>query len=365
MLIGELRVCVELTLSIRDYNADSLGGFLSQHRRLVVLGGAGYIGSIFCAQALTAGYEVIVYDNFSTGNTWAIPKRAILVEGDIRDLSAMKSVMVGADAVVHFAAKSEVAESVIHPELYFDNNVGGTEIVLKAMGFAGVRTLIFSSTAAVYGAPSCPDKQLLDESFSCDPINPYGLSKLRAENLIQEWAQSDGNTAIIFRYFNAAGACLRSLLGELHDPETHLIPNVIKAALTDGLRQVHIFGDNYDTPDGTCVRDYIHVTDIAIAHLKGLQKKWMNQSGSIVYNLGNACGISVMQVVHEVEKVAQKRVKYVISDRRQGDPEMLVASSEKIRRDLGWVPEQSDLNRIIETAYRWHKFYDAKYPREN
>ena len=304
-----------------------------------------------------SGYQVTVLDNLSTGHLAAV-KWGNFVEADIRDADALDKVFSTKtiNAVMHFSAKSLVGESVKHPEIYFDNNLAGSQCLLDAMGRHGVGKFIFSSTAAVYGMP---EFSVISEDHPTKPINPYGETKLAVEKLLGEYAKPSAarNTAInsvALRYFNAAGADLSAEIGEAHDPETHLIPNVLKSALSNGDNRLKVFGTDYPTPDGTCVRDYIHVSDLAQAHLLAL-KYLETASGFNVFNLGNGSGFSVKEVLQSCEAITGGAIKHDIEARREGDPPVLVADSSKAKNLLDWQPQYPDLNSIISSAWQWHK----------
>jgi UDP-glucose 4-epimerase len=308
--------------------------------KLLVTGGAGYIGSVVAAQLLEAAHDVVVLDDLSTGHRDAVPEGATFVEGRIQQAG---DVLDGSfDGVLHFAAKSLVAESVAKPELYWDNNVVGTLALIAAIRSAGVPRLVFSSTAATYGEPrSTP----IREDDPAVPINPYGQSKLAVDMAIAGEAAAHGLAAVSLRYFNVGGAYAG--LGERHDPESHLIPNVL--AVPAGRRDaVDVFGTDYSTRDGTCVRDYLHVADLAGAHLLALDGA---QAGTHrIYNLGTGTGYTVREVVEACRTVTGHPVPAVERDRRPGDPPELVASSERIRADLGWQPERA-LEEIVSDAW--------------
>ena len=314
--------------------------------RALVVGGAGYIGSVVARHLLDAGHQVTVADNLSKGHEWAVPDHADLRVVDVLDAGALSSVVAdGFDAVLHFAALSLVGESVEEPVRYFRTNVGGTLNLLDAMRAAGVRRLVFSSTAAVYGEP---DTVPIPETAPTIPTNPYGASKLAVDQAIRFEAQASGLGAVSLRYFNVAGAS--GAQGELHDPETHLIPNVLRVAL--GEREaVQIFGTDYPTRDGTAVRDYIHVDDLATAHLLALDA--ITGPGHRVFNLGNGTGFSVREVVDAARLVTGCQIPAVESPRRAGDPAVLVASSDLIRRELGWRPAKPAIEAIVDDAWRW------------
>lgn len=312
--------------------------------KLVVTGGAGYIGSVVAAQLLQAGHDVVVLDDLSTGHRDAVPDGAQLVRGRVHEAAEVLDGSV--DGVVHFAARSLVAESVQRPELYWENNVVGTLRLLSAMRSAGIPRLVFSSTAAVYGAPrSIP----IREQDPAVPINPYGQTKLAVDMAIAGEAQAGGLAAVSLRYFNVGGAFGR--LGERHDPETHLIPNVLLVP-AGGREAVSVFGTDYETRDGTCVRDYLHVLDLGRAHLLALEAARPGQHD--IYNLGSGTGYTVREVVEACRRVTGHPVPTTDEGRRAGDPPELVASSELIRDDLGWTPEL-DLDRIVADAWEFSR----------
>ncbi|MGW6294248.1 UDP-glucose 4-epimerase GalE [Streptomyces sp. NPDC055058] len=309
--------------------------------KYLVTGGAGYVGSVVAAHLLTAGHEVVVLDDLSTGFRAAVPAGAGFVEGDIRD--AAKWLDASYDAVLHFAAFSQVGESVTRPEKYWDNNVGGTMALLGAMREAGVRRLVFSSTAATYGEP---DRVPITESAPTRPTNPYGASKLAVDHMIAGEAAAHGLGAVSLRYFNVAGA--HGTHGERHQPETHLIPLVLQVA--QGRRpSVSVYGDDYPTPDGTCVRDYIHVADLAEAHLLALDATTPGEH--LVCNLGNGNGFSVREVIESARRVTGHPIPETAAPRRPGDPAVLVASADTARARLGWTPTRTDLDAIVADAW--------------
>lgn len=331
--------------------------------RVLVTGGAGYIGSHAVKGLATAGYDVCVYDDLSAGHKQAVsriarayPDRKIsFVEGTILDrarvLQALKD--SGATAVLHFAARLSVGESVREPAKYYETNVIGTLTLVAAMTDAGISRLVFSSTAATFGEPQVTP---IDEDHPQRPINPYGESKLVVERALKNLDAASGFQHVVFRYFNAAGADPDGLLGEDHEPEEHLIPRAIHAAET-GV-PLTIFGDDYPTPDGTCVRDFIHVTDLADAHVAGL--KALEAGGaSTSYNLGMGDGVSVREVVSSVSRVLGRDVPHVFGPRRAGDPSKLVASNARARQVLGWTPRFGELDTIVATAWAWHQ----KHPK--
>ncbi|MFD9865134.1 UDP-glucose 4-epimerase GalE [Streptomyces alboflavus] len=313
--------------------------------KYLVTGGAGYVGSVVAQHLIEAGHEVTVLDNLSTGFRQGVPAGAAFIEGDIRDAAKWLHTEGEApyDAVLHFAAFSQVGESVIKPEKYWDNNVGGTMALLAAMREAGVRKLVFSSTAATYGEPvSTP----ITETDPTAPTSPYGASKLAVDHMITGEAAAHGLGAVSLRYFNVAGAY--GSCGERHDPESHLIPLVLQVA--QGRREaISVFGDDYPTPDGTCVRDYIHVADLADAHLLALDAATPGEH--LICNLGNGNGFSVREVIETVRKVTGHPIPEVVAPRRGGDPAVLVASAATARERLGWNPSRADLAGIVADAW--------------
>lgn len=325
---------------------------------VLVCGGAGYIGSHTVYELIERGHSVVVVDSLIKGHKAAIHNEAKFYLGDIRDEEFMDRVFREnqIDAVIDFAAFSLVGESVNEPFKYYENNVYGTLKLLEAMERANVKKIVFSSTAATYGEP---ENDIIVESDNTNPTNPYGETKLTVEKMLK-WADNAyGIKFVALRYFNAAGAHISGKIGEDHNPETHLIPIILQTAL--GQREkMFIFGDDYDTPDGTCVRDYIHVTDLADAHIKALEKLFKtNKSG--IYNLGNGKGFSVKEVIEKAKKVTGKDFKVEIEARRSGDPSTLIASSEKAIKELGWQPKFNTLDKIIETAWNWHKDHKNGY----
>lgn len=325
---------------------------------VLVCGGAGYIGSHTVYELIERGHSVVVVDSLIKGHKAAVHNDAKFYLGDIRDEDFMDRVFKenNIDAVIDFAAFSLVGESVNEPFKYYENNVYGTLKLLEAMERAGVKKIVFSSTAATYGEP---ENDIIVESDKTIPTNPYGETKLTVEKILK-WADNAyGIKFVALRYFNAAGAHISGKIGEDHSPETHLIPIILQTAL--GQREkMFIFGDDYDTPDGTCVRDYIHVTDLADAHIKALEKLFKtNESG--IYNLGNGKGFSVKEVIEKAKKVTGKDFKVEIEARRNGDPSTLIASSEKAIKELGWKPKFNTLDKIIETAWNWHKDHKNGY----
>lgn len=327
--------------------------------RILILGGAGYIGSFVSLLLQQRGHEVVVLDNLSTGHRQAVPQNASFVNGDLSDVSSLEPLFrtYAFHAVMHFSAKSLVGESVEDPLSYYRNNVACTLNLLWAMKEAGVHLFIFSSSAAVFGMPeSIP----IHETHPCLPINPYGHSKAMVEQILKDVSLANEMRFISLRYFNAAGAALDASLGEDHCPETHLIPRVIRAALNQGEGPVRIFGTDYPTADGTCIRDYIHVLDLAAAHILALEYLKDGRE-SCCFNLGNGQGFSVREVIRTVEEVIGAPVPIVEASRRPGDPPVLVASSERIRQVLGWRPQYASLHQIVETAWRWHASHPEGY----
>lgn len=318
--------------------------------QVLVCGGAGYIGSHMVKMLLEQGHSPVVFDNLSTGHAEAVPED-LLVRGDLMDMSSLRRVFAEHhfDAVIHFAAKSIVSESVSNPSLYYTNNVTGTVNLLEAMLEEGVNRFVFSSTAAVYGNPQT---SRITEDHPLNTLNPYGRSKLIVEAILEDFAKAYGLRSVCLRYFNAAGADPSGELGESHDPESHLIPNVLRAALGAG-NGLHLFGDDYDTPDGTCVRDYIHINDLCDAHLRALG--FMKETaGAHIFNLGNGQGFSVKHIVDVASEITNCDIPFTMAPRRPGDAAILVADSTKARSVLGWNPEYTDVKDIIKTAWSWH-----------
>ncbi len=316
--------------------------------RLLVTGGAGYIGSVVASLLTGAGHEVFVLDDLSTGHADAVPAAAEFVRGTVRD-DARAVLADGADAVLHFAAKSLVAESVASPSLYWQHNLGGTLALLEAMRVTGTPRIVFSSTAAVYGEP---ERVPIEETAPTRPTNPYGASKLAVDTALAEHARMHGIGAVSLRYFNVAGAHPGpdgGWLGERHDPETHLIPNVLAIALTDDPGAfVSIYGDDYATPDGTCIRDYIHVADLARAHLLALDACTPGQHR--IYNLGSGTGFSNLEVLQACREVTGHEIPARVAARRPGDPAVLIASSGRIHAERGWRPE-AGLHAMVADAW--------------
>ena len=318
---------------------------------ILLCGGAGYIGSHMLKWLALRGYRVTVLDNLSTCHREAV-QWGELVEADLLDPASLERVFAGRrfDAVMHFCARSLVGESVAQPYDYYANNVSGTLNLLQAMQRHGVAKLVCSSTAAVFGNPV---SARIDEVHPKAPINPYGASKLMVERMLQDAASAYGLRSVALRYFNAAGASPEGDIGESHQPETHLIPNALRAALGTG-PALKLFGDDYPTPDGTCVRDYVHVDDLAQAHERALAYMQAHE-GAHAFNLGNGQGFSVREVIEAASRVAGRAVPFEVAPRRDGDPATLVASSERARAELGWSPAHASLDEIIGTAWRWHQ----------
>lgn len=324
---------------------------------VLVTGGAGYIGSHAVKGLAARGERVIVYDNFEAGHRAAVPSASEVVQGDIQDTARLREAITAhrVDAVMHFAAWLSVGDSVKDPIGYYRNNVGGALSVLDAMVQTGVRLFVFSSTAAVFGNPL---ETPITETHPTQPINAYGETKLAIERALPHYVRAYGLRTVSLRYFNAAGADPDGVLGEDHSPEVHVIPRAIDAALGRG--SFAIFGDDYPTADGTCLRDYIHVTDLAAAHMLALDAL-RGGAESAVYNLGNGRPTSVLDVVNAVERVTGRKVPCEMGPRRPGDPAILYASSDRIKRELGWRPEYEDIDVIVETAWRWRVAHPHGY----
>ncbi|MCR6109357.1 UDP-glucose 4-epimerase GalE [Bacillus sp. A301a_S52] len=325
---------------------------------VLVCGGAGYIGSHAVAELIAAGEDVVVIDNLQTGHAGAVLQEAMFYEGDLRDESLLDTVFTQhtINSVLHFAADSLVGVSMERPLDYYDNNVGGALTLVKKMHQYNVKHIVFSSTAATYGeVETVPIK----EDQPTKPTNPYGETKLTIEKMLAWCSEAHGMTYVALRYFNVAGAHPAQDIGEDHKPETHLIPIIMQVAL--GQREkIKVFGDDYPTDDGTCIRDYIHVNDLIQAHLLALTYL-RNGGSSNTFNLGNGQGFSVKEVIDMVEKVTGQDISREIAPRRSGDPAILVASSEKARSVLDWTPQYADLETIIETAWKWHQRHPEGY----
>jgi UDP-glucose 4-epimerase len=322
--------------------------------RFLVTGEAGYTGSVVTVQLLEEGHEVMVLDNLSKGHRRAVPEGASFVRGDLLDAQRLARVLAtGFDGVLHFAALSLVGESVRHPERYYRTNVMGTLNLLEGMLLAGIPRLVFSSTAAVYGEP---EEVPIPETAPTLPTNPYGGSKLAVDNLIGFYAAAHGLQAASLRYFNVAGASGR--FGEDHQPETHLIPLVLEVA-AERRTSVEIYGTDYPTPDGTAIRDYIHVEDLAQAHLVALEAAKPKEHR--IYNLGNGTGFSVREVLRCAQEVTGRRIKTIDAPRRAGDPAVLVATSRKIQEELGWAPKKPDLQAMVSDVWEWIQAHPLGY----
>ena len=325
---------------------------MTNSRKVVlVTGGAGYIGSHACKALSEQGHVPVVYDNLGTGHEWAV-RWGPLEVGDLRDRARLDGVLeaYSPDAVMHFAAHAHVGESVRDPGKYYDNNVAGSLTLLEAMRDHGLGRLVFSSTCATYGIP---DRVPITEDTRQDPINPYGASKQMVERMLQDFGAAHGVGSVALRYFNAAGADPDADIGEDHDPETHLIPLALDAAA--GRRpDITVFGTDYDTPDGTCIRDYIHVSDLAEAHIRALDVP-LQKGEPIAFNLGVGRGHSVREVIETVHRITGRAVPVVDGPRRPGDPAWLVCNAEKAAQVLGWQPCHTDLPIMVETAWTWHR----------
>lgn len=323
---------------------------------VLVVGGAGYIGSHAVRKLTDAGHHVLVYDNLSRGHREAVPD-GLLIEGELTDTATLTRVLTehGIEAVMHFAAFALVNESVNDPALYYQNNVVATLSLLEAMRLADVKKFVFSSTTATYGEP---DQVPISEDTPQRPINPYGFTKLVIEQALADYAEAYGMGYAALRYFNAAGAHPDGTIGEDHEPETHLIPIVLQVAL--GQRDsITIFGNDYQTSDGTCVRDYVHVNDLADAHLKALDK--IRPSTGICLNLGTGRGTSVREIIDACREVTGHAIPEKIGQRREGDPSELVADTSRAQDQLGWMPKYVDVRSIVETAWRWHQLHPNGY----
>jgi len=320
-------------------------------KNVLVTGGAGYIGSHTCKILDKNGYNPIVYDNLSRGNKWAV-KWGNLVVGDIINYRKLSRAFnkYNPIGVIHFAAYAYVGESIDHPKRYYRNNVKGTINLLEAMIDNNIDNIIFSSTCATYGEPN---NIPISEGHPQNPINPYGKSKYMIEKIMNDYSEYYDFNHVSLRYFNAAGADTDTEIGEAHDPETHLIPLVIKAA--NGEKEnIEIYGTDYDTKDGTCVRDYIHVNDLGRAHLMSMEHL-IEGGGSEIFNIGNGEGYSVKEIINAVEKVSNQKINRIESDRRKGDPAVLIADNSKIKGQLNWSPKIKDIESIIETVWKWQK----------
>ena len=327
---------------------------------ILVLGGAGYIGSHTVYELIDGGMEVVIVDNLETGYPEAVHPKAKFYKGDIRSRSFIDSVFEqeNIEAVIHFAANSLVGESMVNPLKYYDNNLCGTKVLLESMVAHGIDKIVFSSTAATYGEPeSIP----ILESDSNKPTNTYGETKLAMEKMFYWTSKAHGLRYVSLRYFNACGAHMSGEIGEAYNPETHLIPLILKVP-NNQRENITIFGDDYDTKDGTCVRDYIHVTDLAQAHILAV-KYLMNGGESNIFNLGNGVGFTVKEVIEVARKVTGHPIPAVVAERRAGDPAKLIASSAKAIEVLGWKPQYADLETIIASAWKWHSTHPNGYKK--
>lgn len=318
--------------------------------KILVTGGAGYIGSQICKLLSQKGFEPITYDNLSRGFIENV-RWGPLIQGDIRDSAKLTELMKleKPKAVIHLAALAYVGESVENPLAYYENNVTGSLSLLQAMKNSGLNKLVFSSSCATYGVA---EKIPIDENCYQKPINPYGMSKWMVEQILKDFSAQANFQSCSLRYFNAAGSDLEGDLGERHDPEPHIIPNALMAALGK-IPELKIFGNDYPTKDGTCVRDFIHVVDLSEAHILVLDKLLKNESVDSSYNLGLSQGFSLLEIINMTEKITGKKVPYSFEKRRPGDPPELVASSEKFKKDFSWEPKHSQLENIIKSAYQW------------
>lgn len=327
--------------------------------KILVLGGAGYIGSHTVYRLIEQGHKVVVFDNFETGYYEAIHSDAEVYEGDLRNRADIDNVFdeeSDIDAVIHFAANSLVGESMVKPLKYYDNNICGTKVLLESMVAHNINRIVFSSTAATYGEPIHTP---ILENDPTNPTNCYGETKRAMERMFYWTEQAHGMKYVSLRYFNACGAHISGKIGEAHNPESHLIPIILQTA--NGTRDhISVFGTDYDTPDGTCIRDYIHVTDLAQAHILAVEYL-INGGESDIFNLGNGVGFSVKEVIETAKKVTGKEIKVVEENRRAGDPAVLIASSEKAKKVLGWNPQYNELSTIIETAWKWHSTHPNGY----
>ena len=320
--------------------------------KILVVGGAGYIGSVCAELLLNEGHTVTIFDNLSEGHRRAVDPRADFIEGDLASLDGIQVALTAfrPEAVMHFAASALVPESMTNPSKYFRNNITNGLNLLDAMIATGVKQFVFSSTCAIFGPP---ERVPIDETLPMRPINPYGESKLAFEKILRWYGEIHGLRFVSLRYFNAAGASEK--FGEEHRVETHLIPNVLKVALGQN-PHVEIYGTDYDTPDGTCIRDYIHILDLARAHILALQSP-----ASAFYNLGTGGGTSVREVIESCRKITGHKIPVVEKTRRPGDPARLIAASEKVQRELGWRPQFQSIDAIIESAWKWHQKFPNGY----
>ena len=325
---------------------------------VLILGGAGYIGSHTVYEFLDRNLDVVVADNLQSGHIEALHPDAKFYQGDIRDKDFLDNLFKkeNIDSIIHFAANSLVGESMQDPLKYYDNNLYGTMVLLKSMVENNVKKIVFSSTAATYGEP---ENIPILETDKTNPTNTYGETKLSMEKMFKWVSLAHGVNFVSLRYFNACGAHKSGKIGEDHSPETHLIPIVLQVA-NKKRQSVNIFGNDYQTPDGTCIRDYIHVSDLAVAHYLALE--YLNKGGkSDIFNLGNGVGFSVKEVIDASREVTGDKIPAIVSKRREGDPKTLIASSDKVRNILGWQPKYTDLKEIIQTAWMWHKNHPEGY----
>ncbi|WP_405727015.1 UDP-glucose 4-epimerase GalE [Anaerotignum sp.] len=331
--------------------------------KVLVLGGAGYIGSHTVYELIENGAEVVIIDNLETGFAEAVHPEATFYQGDLRDRNFLDTVLgkeKDIDAVIHFAANSQVGESMTNPLKYYDNNICGTKTLLEALVAHGIDKIVFSSTAATYGEP---ERIPIQEGDKTEPTNAYGETKLSMEKMFKWVEKAHGMRYVSLRYFNACGAHKSGEIGEAHNPETHLIPLILQVPL--GKREhIAVFGTDYPTKDGTCIRDYIHVTDLAAAHILAV-KYLMAGNKSDIFNLGNGVGFTVREVIEMAEKVTGESIKVVETERRAGDPAVLIASSDKAKTILGWNPKHDSLSEIIKSAWKWHKNHPYGYKNEN
>ncbi|MEK4150830.1 UDP-glucose 4-epimerase GalE [Carnobacterium sp. FSL E2-0243] len=329
---------------------------------VLVLGGAGYIGSHAVDQLITKGYDVAVVDNLKTGHKESLPDKARFYQGDIRDKAFMEDVFTkeNIEGVIHFAASSLVGESMEIPLDYFNNNVYGTQVVLEVMEKYNVKSIIFSSSAATYGEPKVIP---IEETAATNPESTYGETKLMMEKMLKWCDKAYGMRFVALRYFNVAGAKLDGTIGEDHNPESHLLPIILQTAL--GQREKFtIYGEDYETPDGTCIRDYVHVVDLIDAHILALEYLQAGNSSN-TFNLGSSTGFSVKQMLEAAREVTGKEIPATVVSRRAGDPSTLIAASDKAREVLGWKPQYTDVNKIIESAWNWHGKHPEGYGGES
>ena len=325
---------------------------------ILVCGGAGYIGSHTVHELVNQGKDVIIVDNLQTGHMKAVNPKAKFYKGDIRDAEFLDKVFSenNIEAIIHFAANSLVGESMEKPLLYFNNNVYGMQVLLESMVKHNIKNIVFSSTAAVYGEPK---KIPILEDDETNPTNTYGETKLTMEKMMKWVSKANGITYVSLRYFNACGALLDGSIGEDHFPESHLIPLILQVPLKKR-DAITVFGEDYETPDGTCIRDYIHVLDLADAHIKAVDYLQKGNESNI-FNLGNGVGFSVKEMIDSAKEVTNEDIKVAIGDRRAGDPAKLIASNEKAKKILGWEPKYTDVKDVIGTAWGWHKNHPDGY----